>query len=130
MSILHTSDWHLGHTLYDVSREYEHRAFLQLLVDQIRDREIDALLIAGDIIDISNPSAALQDVPLWFLEAACVMDTFPIVRRKDEATHGAYRTKDTILEVFDALSEAARTGQAYQSPLTPPPGDPTCCHFL
>ena len=32
-----------------------------------------------------------------------VMDTFPIVRRKDEAAHGSYRTKEAILSVYDEL---------------------------
>lgn len=32
-----------------------------------------------------------------------IMDTFPIVRRKDVATHGTYRTKDAILSVYDEL---------------------------
>jgi hypothetical protein len=32
-----------------------------------------------------------------------IMDTFPIVRRKDEAAHGTYRTKDAILKVYDEL---------------------------
>lgn len=70
MRILHTSDWHLGHTLHDVGREFEHRAFLQWLVDQLRDREIDALLVAGDIFDTANPSAASQDLWFWFLAQA------------------------------------------------------------
>ena len=35
--------------------------------------------------------------------------TFPIVRRKDEALHGEYRTKRLILERYDALAEAARS---------------------
>jgi len=70
MRIIHTSDWHLGHTLHDVGREFEHRSFLQWLVDQIRDREIDALLVAGDIFDTANPSAASQDLWFWFLAQA------------------------------------------------------------
>lgn len=70
MRILHTSDWHLGHTLHDVAREFEHRAFLQWLVDQLRDREVDVLLIAGDIFDTANPSAASQDLWFWFLAQA------------------------------------------------------------
>jgi len=32
-----------------------------------------------------------------------VMDTFPIVRKKDEAEHGEYRTKRLILEAFSSL---------------------------
>ncbi|MDP2815283.1 MAG: exonuclease SbcCD subunit D C-terminal domain-containing protein [Rectinemataceae bacterium] len=70
MRILHTSDWHLGHTLHDVGRDFEHHAFLQWLVDQLRGREIDALLIAGDIFDTANPSAASQDLWFWFLAQA------------------------------------------------------------
>lgn len=56
---------------------------------------------------------------------AYIMETFPIVKRKDEKAHGHYRTKDTILEIYDAMLEAQRTGQPYQSRLDPPPGPPT-----
>ena len=28
MRLLHTSDWHLGHTLKEVTREHEHASFL------------------------------------------------------------------------------------------------------
>ena len=37
-------------------------------------------------------------------EAAYVMDTFPIVRRKDEAQYGCYRTKERILELYEELA--------------------------
>ena len=36
------------------------------------------------------------------------MDTFPIVKRKDEAAHGEYRTKRVILEIYDAMHEAGK----------------------
>jgi len=36
-------------------------------------------------------------------ETAYVMDTFPIVRRKEEAAHGEYRSKRRILELFDVM---------------------------
>ncbi|MFG3420575.1 Eco57I restriction-modification methylase domain-containing protein [Micromonospora sp. NPDC048063] len=51
-----------------------------------------------------------------------IMDTFKVVRQKDEAAHGEYRTKRLILDRYDAMSLAARTGEAYESPLNPPPG--------
>jgi hypothetical protein len=57
-----------------------------------------------------------------------ILDTFPIVRRKDEERHGEYRTKRVILEVYDALAEAARTGRPYVTRLDPPPADPRCAH--
>ncbi len=46
-----------------------------------------------------------------------IMETFPIVKRKDIAEHGDYRTKRMILEVYDAMAEAERTGVPYASPL-------------
>jgi len=45
-----------------------------------------------------------------------IMDTFPIVKRKDIAKHEEYRTKRRILEIFDAMAEAERTGEPYKSP--------------
>jgi hypothetical protein len=54
-----------------------------------------------------------------------ILETFPIVKRKDIARHGDYRTKLTILRLYDALAEATATGRPYQTPLDPPPGPPT-----
>jgi hypothetical protein len=50
-----------------------------------------------------------------------IMETFPIVKRKDEAAHGEYRTKRVILEIYDHMAHAAETGQPYQTPMDPPP---------
>jgi hypothetical protein len=59
-------------------------------------------------------------------DTSYVMDTFPIVRKIDEKVHGTYRTKDTILEIYDAMAEAARTGGTYQARLRP--ADPLVAH--
>lgn len=60
---------------------------------------------------------------------AYTMNTFSIVRRKDEEKYGSdYRTKRVILEIYNAMYEAIRTGQIYQTRLDPPPADPRCCH--
>lgn len=53
-----------------------------------------------------------------------IMDTFPIVRRKEEEQYGDYRTKREILEIYDAMQEAIRTGRPYETPLEPQPGPP------
>jgi exonuclease SbcD len=60
MRLLHTSDWHLGHTLYDTPRDAEHAAFLSWLLETLEAQSVDALLVAGDIFDTSNPSAEAQ----------------------------------------------------------------------
>ncbi len=61
-------------------------------------------------------------------DVAYIMDTFPIVKRRDEAAHGCYRTRDTILEMYDAMQQAMTTGQPYQIRLEPPAADSKCCH--
>lgn len=58
-------------------------------------------------------------------EVDYVMDTFPIVRRKDEAKHGEYRTKRLILERYDALAEASASHVPYRTILDPPPAHPS-----
>jgi exonuclease SbcD len=61
MNILHTSDWHLGHRLHEQSQQYEQQKFLEWLLDTIKEKEIDVLLVAGDIFDTGYPSSqALQ----------------------------------------------------------------------
>lgn len=64
-----------------------------------------------------------------------VMETFPIVKRKDEAKCGSYRTKETILSIYDEMAEAIAANEAavaagrqatavYRTRLDPPPGPP------
>ena len=57
-----------------------------------------------------------------------IMETFPIVKRKDEATFGEFRTKRVTLEVYDAMAKAGEVGEPYQTILDPPPADPSLCH--
>jgi hypothetical protein len=63
-------------------------------------------------------------------EADYILDTFPIVKRKDEQTHGEYRTQRLILEIYDDLQRAMSTGEPYRSRLDPPPGDPRAAHQI
>ncbi len=57
-----------------------------------------------------------------------IMDTFPIVKRKDEKAHGEYRTKRVILEIYDEMAEAQRSSQPYPTRLDPPPADLRVAH--
>ena len=61
-------------------------------------------------------------------DAAYILETFPIVKSKDEQRWGEYRTQRVILEIYDALAQARSGGRPYQSPLDPPPGDPRAAH--
>lgn len=70
MRLLHTSDWHLGQSLHNFERHYEHQRFLDWLLDTIVAEQADALLIAGDVYDNANPSAASQKQLYRFLRQA------------------------------------------------------------
>ena len=53
-------------------------------------------------------------------DADYILDTFPVLARSEERTHGEYRTKRVVLETYDALAAAAAKGIPYESPLGPP----------
>ena len=67
MKLLHTSDWHLGRTLYDKKRYPEFEAFLDWLLKLISEEKIDILLVAGDIFDSSAPGNRAQELYYEFL---------------------------------------------------------------
>lgn len=70
MKIICTSDWHLGNLFHGNDRLPEHRHFLSWLLARIKEQHPDALLIAGDIYDNGNPSAAAQSAYYEFLADA------------------------------------------------------------
>ena len=67
MRILHTSDWHLGVSTGPASRLGEQERFLEWLLEALTTREIDALIVAGDIFDSMHPSAEAQELYYRFL---------------------------------------------------------------
>lgn len=75
MRLLHTSDWHLGHTLKDVARDHEHAAFLSWLVETCAREAPDALVITGDVFDSATPPASAER--MWFELLAAVRRVRP-----------------------------------------------------
>ncbi|WP_444436802.1 exonuclease subunit SbcD [Pseudomonas sp. A6] len=61
MRILHTSDWHLGQHFMGKSREAEHRAFCRWLVERVREHDVDAVIIAGDVFDTGAPPSYARE---------------------------------------------------------------------
>ncbi|MFJ9212871.1 exonuclease SbcCD subunit D [Streptomyces sp. NPDC102264] len=55
MRILHTSDWHLGRSFHRVNMLDAQAAFLDHLVATAHDREVDAVVVAGDVYDRAVP---------------------------------------------------------------------------
>ena len=67
MKFLHTSDWHIGRSLYGRKRYDEFSAFLDWLAGFIEARGMDALLVAGDVFDTGTPSNRAQELYYGFL---------------------------------------------------------------
>ncbi|MDO7711893.1 MAG: exonuclease subunit SbcD, partial [Pseudomonadota bacterium] len=79
MNILHTSDWHIGRSLYGRKRYDEFSAFLDWLVEAIAQQNVDVLLVAGDIFDTTTPSNRAQELYYKFLTRVANSDCRHIV---------------------------------------------------
>lgn len=60
MRILHTADWHAGRSLHGVDRTPEVRAALEEIAEIATSERVDVIVVAGDIYDSRNPSAAAE----------------------------------------------------------------------
>jgi hypothetical protein len=87
--------------------------------DPVRRRTLESevnAIVARELFDLTRS------------ELDAILETFPIVKKNDEKVHREYRTKRLILEIYDELAVAARTGRPYLSRLDPPPADPRVAH--
>ncbi|WP_238367255.1 exonuclease SbcCD subunit D [Mesobacterium pallidum] len=57
MKFLHTADLHLGRQFNGLSLEDDHAAILAQVVEAVKDHDVDALVVAGDIYDRAAPPA-------------------------------------------------------------------------
>jgi exonuclease SbcD len=77
MRIIHTADWHLGQHFMGKSREPEHKAFLDWLLSHIKQQQVDALIVAGDVFDTGTPPSYARQLYYSFaveiLKAGCQM---------------------------------------------------------
>ncbi|WP_180000242.1 exonuclease SbcCD subunit D [Acinetobacter sp. YH12239] len=100
----HTSDWHLGQFFHNHDRDYEHTQFLTWLLEQIKQKQPHALLIAGDIFDVINPASSAQKQLYQFLTDAHAiaphMQTLMIAGNHDSG----YRVEqvEPLLEKYNA----------------------------
>lgn len=95
MKIFHTSDWHLGRTLYGKKRYAEFEAFLNWLIEQIELKSPDLLIIAGDIFYIITPQAIKLKLIHYFWMKA-------LLHKFD---------KDSLQTALDALDSLQRDGK-------------------
>jgi exonuclease SbcD len=101
--VLHTADWHVGQTLRGFSREHEHRKVFERLEEIVVQRDVDALIIAGDVFDSQNPSGEAQQLfysTLVRLSRAHPRMTTVIVAGNHDAA-GRLEAPRPLLEAFN-----------------------------
>ena len=101
--ILHTADWHIGQTLRGFSREHEHRKVFERLEEIVVERNVDALIIAGDVFESQNPSGEAQQLfynTLVRLSRARPRMTIVIVAGNHDAA-GRLEAPRPLLEAFN-----------------------------
>lgn len=88
MKILHTSDWHLGIQAGEKSMIDDQRFFIDKICQIIREKNIDLVIIAGDIFDRSVPSAeavSLYNEAMTKMCIECDTDVIAVAGNHDSA---------------------------------------------
>lgn len=104
IKVLHTSDWHLGHTLYGYDRTEEQKQMLDQLNQIVAERQPDVLLVSGDVFHTSQPSATHQalfsEAIMKFHNSAPEMEIIVTAGNHDSASkHEIFRIPWSTLKV-------------------------------
>ena len=105
MKILHTSDWHLGHMLYNIDRTAEQRNMLSQMAKTVEKRQPDVFLICGDVYHTTQPSATVQTMltmGLMRIHEACPEMTIVMIAGNHDsgAKHEIFRIPWEALNVY------------------------------
>jgi exonuclease SbcD len=107
--LLHTSDWHLGHSFCEQSRAREQAAFCDWLLRTIEERDVDVVIVAGDVFD--SPASPNEAFELYyrFLARLAALGPSPRTGVKRSAVvvggnHDSPGRLDAPSEVLKALS--------------------------
>lgn len=115
LRILHTADWHLGQTLRGYPRDFEHAMALNCLLEVVQERDIDTLIIAGDVFDSQHPSGEAQSLFFRTIarlhEARPSMNTVVIAGNHDAA--GRLEAPHPLLAAFNVrvVGNVRRNGE-------------------
>lgn len=67
VKILHTADWHIGKKLHEYNLSEDHIFFMDWIIELIKEKDIDYLMISGDVFDLANPSQESLRIYYQFL---------------------------------------------------------------
>ncbi|MDF1695871.1 MAG: exonuclease SbcCD subunit D C-terminal domain-containing protein [Saprospiraceae bacterium] len=101
MKILHTADWHIGKVLHKQSLVEEMNLFLNWLLHLIQEKNVDVLVVSGDIFDIANPSVNDRGVYYRFLSRLIGSKTQVIITGGNHDSVGLIDAPQDILKQLD-----------------------------
>ena len=103
MRILHTSDWHLGQIFMGKSRVEEHEAFLFWLLETIKEKQIEVLLVSGDIFDTGTPPNYALELYYNFLKELSSIKTLitTIITAGNHDSISTLKAPKQLLEVLN-----------------------------
>lgn len=102
MRILHTSDWHIGVSPDQAPRHQEHALFLDWLIQQIDEHDVEVLVNAGDTFHYMQPSARALRMHYDFL-ARCARETKLKQIVLTGGNHDSASRIDAPAEILNAL---------------------------
>lgn len=103
MKILHTADWHLGKRLYKQELIEEHQLFFEWLINSIKERKIDLLLISGDVFDLANPTTEARALYYWFLRQMIEQKCKIIITGGNHDSASMLNAPKDILSLLDVV---------------------------
>jgi exonuclease SbcD len=112
--VLHTSDWHLGRTLFGRSRYHEFEAFLDWLAGTVESLSVEVLVVAGDIFDTTTPGNATQKLYYQFLHRIALTPGSPcrhvVITSGNHDSPTFLDAPNELLRSFDVHVLGAATG--------------------
>jgi DNA repair protein SbcD/Mre11 len=99
--ILHTADWHLGLRLYKREIVAEHHFFFAWLMELLKEREIDVLMISGDVFDQANPTNEARQLYYDFLKQLISLRIKVIITGGNHDAPGILNAPREILRMLD-----------------------------
>ncbi|MCS6905978.1 MAG: exonuclease SbcCD subunit D C-terminal domain-containing protein [Bacteroidia bacterium] len=101
MKILHTSDWHLGQKLIEKDRAEEHKLFLDWLLEVLEEKQINILVIAGDIFDTHNPPKEAENYYADFLARASKITEHIVIIAGNHDSTATLEAYKAVLKALD-----------------------------
>ena len=110
MRLLHTSDWHIGRTFHGHSTTEALKTVLDAMVQVVRDRNVDVVLVAGDVFDSATPAAEYYEVLTGTLRALREAGAAVILTsgNHDSATRLGFQSEFAALAGIHVLTDATR----------------------